>query len=141
MPYENYTVKITFLKDETGAVEYQLPHVFHVSDPKEGMKAVVHPGNRGDGSIVIPGGKRSQEILVEGTLFDADGYKDLTALMNELRSEVTTDVAILTMKHKEGISWITDWSYTVRRIDEIEFPQSLRTGIQKYSITFLVISY
>ena len=141
MGYENYTVKITFLKDETGAVEYQLPHVFNVSDPKEGMKAVVIPGNRGDGSIVIPGGKRSQEIRVEGTLFDADGYKDLTSLMNEMRSEITTDVATLTMKHKEGVSWVTDWSYTVRRIDEINFPQSLRTGMQKYNVNFLVVAY
>ena len=141
MSYQNYTVKITFLKDETGAVEYQLPLVFSVSDPKEGMKAVVHHGNRGDGAIVIPGGKRSQEIIVEGTLFDNDGYKDITTLMNEMRSELTSDVATLTMKHKEGVSWVNDWQFTVRRITEIDFPTSLRTGMQKYRVTFLVTAY
>lgn len=141
MSYQDYIVEITFTKDETGATEYVLPHVNHLSDPKEGIKAVVIRGNRGDGSIVIPGGKKSQEIVVRGTLFDSDGYKDLTSAMSSLKSNVTTDVGILTLKHKEGINWITDWSYTVRRIEEIDFPESLRIGIQRYEITFLVIAY
>jgi hypothetical protein len=139
--YQDYTVRITFLKEETGATEYILPYVFHVSDPKEGIKANVIQGNRGDGSIVIPGGKRSQEIRVRGKLFDNDGYKDLTTLINEMKSELTTDVATLTMEHKEGVSWVTDWQYTVRRINTIDFPESLRVGVQEYEATFLVIAY
>lgn len=133
-------VKITFLKDESCAVEYTLPTVFHVSDPEPGIKSTVIRGTRGDGSIIIPGGKKSQEIRVRGKLF-ADGYKALTTLINEMRDEVTTDLAILTMKHKEGEDWIPDWSFTVRRIEEIRFPQSLRTGIQEYECSFLVIAY
>jgi len=140
MAYQDYTVKITFLKDESGAVEYQLPHVQSVDDPKEGIKATVIQGTRGDGSIVIPGGKKSQEIVVRGKLFDADGYKDLTTLMNTMRTSVTTDVGTLTMKHYDG-GWITDWQYTVRRITEIRFPSSMRTQDQDYEITFLVLAY
>lgn len=141
MAYKDYTVKITFLEDSTGAVEYDLPLVFHVSDPKEGMKATVIRGVRGDGSLIIPGGKKSQEIIVRGKLFDADGYKDLTTLMNEMKTKLTTEVATLTMKHLEGVSYVNDWSYTVRRIEEIRFPKSFRTESQDYEVSFLVFAY
>jgi hypothetical protein len=139
--YQDYSVRITFTEQATGAISYVFPYVFHSNDPKEGMKAVVIPGNRGDGSIVIPGGRKSQEIVVRGKIFDEDGYKDLTTKINEMKSEVTTNVATLTMEHKEGITWVTDWTYTVRRISEIEFSESLRTGIQEYETTFLVVAY
>ena len=122
-----------------GTNDYDLPHVFHVSDPKEGIKATVIRGTRGDGSIIIPGGKKSQEIIVRGNLC-ASNYVLLTSLMNELRQKVTTNVATLKLQHYDG-SWIDDWAYTVRRIDEIRFPQSLRTGFQEYEITFLVFAY
>ncbi len=141
MSYNDYTVKITFLEDSTGSVDYDLPYVFHITDPKEGMKATVIKGTRGDGSIVIEGGKKSQEIIVKGKLFDNDGYKDLTTLMTEMRTKLTTGVATLTMKHLEGVSYVTDWAYTVRRIEEIRFPKSMRTESQDYEVRFLVLAY
>jgi len=140
MAYQDYQVRITFTKDESGAIAYTLPYVFHVNDPKEGMKATVIPGTRGDGSIVIPGGKRSQEITVRGKLIDEDGYKDLTTRINEMKTKITTDQAVLTMEHYDG-GWSSDWSYTVRRIEEIKFPKSLRTESQDYEISFLVLAY
>ena len=133
----NYQVKVNF---NDGTYNYDLPHVFHVSDPQEGMKATIIRGVRGDGSIVIPGGKRSQQIRIRGNLFE-DDYKDLTTAMNEMRTKVTTNTSTLTLKHKEGVSWVVDWSYSVRRIDEIDFPESLRTELQQYEITFLVLAY
>ncbi len=136
----NYTVKITFLEDSTGAVEYDLPLVFHVTDPKEGIKATVIPGKRGDGSIIIPGGKKSQEIIVRGKLFDADGYKDLVTLMNTMKTKLTTEVGTLTMKYYDS-GWQNAWSYTVRRIEEIRFPKSFRTQSQDYEVSFLVLAY
>lgn len=140
MAYQDYPVKITFLKDETGAVEYDLPLVFHVTDPQEGMKATVIKGTRGDGAVVIPGGKESQEIKIKGKLFDTDGYKALIALMTEMRNKLTTDVATLTMKHYDS-GWVNNWSYTVRRIEQIRFPKSFRTESQDYEVSFLVLSY
>lgn len=139
--YQDYIVRITFEEQATGAVAYVLPYVFHINDPKEGMKAVVIPGNRGAGSIVIPGGQKSQEIVVRGNLIDEDGYKDLTTRINELKASLTTNLATLTMEHKEGAIWITDWTYSVRRITEIEFSESLRVGKQEYEATFLVVAY
>jgi len=140
MSYKNYTVRITFLEDSTGAVEYEFKNVQQISDPKEGMKATVIKGTRGDGSIIIPGGKKSQEIIIKGKLFDNDGYKDLTTLINDMRDKLTTEVATLTMKHYDG-GWVNDWSYVVRRIEEIRFPKSMRTESQDYEVSFLVLSY
>jgi len=122
-----------------GTHDYDIPHVFHISDPKEGMKATVIKGKRGDGSIVIPGGKESQEIRVRGKVY-ADEYIALNTLITTLKSSVTTDLATLTLKHYDS-GWVTDWAYTVRRIDEIRFPQSLRTSYQEFEIVFLVIAY
>ena len=136
----SYTVRIVLNSGISGA-EYILPHIFHVSDPKEGMKATVIGGTRGDGSIIIPGGKRSQEIIVRGRLIDNDGYEDLTTLINEMKLMVTTDQATLTLEHWTGSTWQTDWNYTVRRTEEIDFPESLRIWEQEYSIRYLVISY
>lgn len=132
------TVRLRF---NDGTNNYTLPHIFQVTDPKEGMKATVIAGNRSDGSIVIPGGKRSQLIEVRGNLFDSSGYIALTTLINEMRTKVSTAVATLTLEHYNGATWVTDWSYTVRRIDEINFAESLRLDAQEYSISFLVLAY
>ena len=131
--------QVRFYFDD-GTNQYTFPYVFHVSDPKEGMKATIIKGNRGDGSIIIPGGKKSQEIRIRGKIIDEDGYNDITTLMNEMRTKVTTNSATLKMQYYSG-SWISDWEYTVRRITEIRFPQSLRTDSQEYEVVFLVLTY
>ena len=143
MAFKNYTVRLVF---DDGVNEYTFPTVFSISDPKEGMKATVIKGTRGDGSIVIPGGKRSQEITIRGKLIDEDGYADLTTRINEMKVKVSTLPATLTLKHWDdtlsgGGDWVTDWTYTVRRIEEITFSESLRTESQEYNIPFFVIAY
>lgn len=133
----NYQVQVIF---NDGTNEYTFPLVYHISDPKEGIKATVIEGNRGDGSIIIPGGRKSQEITIYGVLFSENGYAGLTNLMNEMKSKVTTNVATLTLRHYDS-TWVTDWTYQVRRISEIEFPESLRTEAQNYRVSFIVIGY
>ena len=120
---------------------YDLPHVFAISDPESGMKATVIEGTRGSGSVVIPGGRKSQKITIRGNLFDADGYEDLSVLIQEMKTKVTTDVATLVLKYWTGTVWQNTWQFTVRRIDEINFSDSLRLDAQEYSIDFLVIAY
>jgi hypothetical protein len=135
----SYIVQVVLNSGITG--EYIFPHVFAISDPQQGIKATVIEGTRGDGSIVIPGGKKSQEITIQGRLIDNDGYADVTTLMATMRTMVTTDQSTLTLMHWTGSTWANDWNYSVRRIDEIDFPESLRTWDQEYSVRFLVIAY
>jgi len=138
--YKNYIVKVTFLSSETGSVDYDFPHVFDISDPQEGNKDLIIQGTRGDGSIRIKGGKKSQRIRIRGKLYDADGYKDLTALITTMRNSVTTETGTLTLKHYDS-GWVNDWVYTVCRVGEIRFPTSMRIGVQEYSVEFLVLVY
>jgi len=132
----DYTVVVNF---DDGTYDYDLPYVYSISDPQPRLKDTIIQGTRGDGSIRIKGGKRSQEIVIKGKLV-ADDYKALTALISTMRTSVTTDVATLTLKHNDS-GWVTDWSRTVFRNSEIEFAESMRTGVQEYEVRFLVLSY
>lgn len=132
----NVQVRVTF---DDGTYNYTFPYTFHITDPKEGMKATVIGGGRGDGSIIIPGGKKSQEIVIRGK-FGGSNYLEINTLITTMKQQVTTNIATLKLEHYDS-GWVTDWSYQVRRIDEIRFPQSMRTSSQEYEATFLVVSY
>lgn len=135
----SYTVQLVLNNGISGS-EYIFPHVFSISDPEPGGKDTVIEGTRGNGSIIIPGGKKSEEIVIRGRLIDNDGYADVTSLMTTMRTMVTREQATLTMEHFTT-TWVQDWSYTVRRIESINFPESLRTWEQEYEVRFLITSY
>jgi len=136
----SYTVRVVLNSGISGS-EYIFPNVFQISDPEAGMKSTVIEGNRASGSIVIPGGKKSEEITVRGRLIDNDGYADLTTRISAMRTFVNTDPATLTLEHWTGSTWQTDWQYSVRRIESIDFPESLRTWEQEYNCRFLIVGY
>jgi hypothetical protein len=133
----NYQVTINF---NDGTNDYNLPIVqSETGSNLTGKKDTIIEGNRGDGAIVIPGGKKSQTITIRGILI-GDDYKAITALMNTMRANITTNVATLKMTHQDS-GEITDWTYTVKRITEIRFPENLRISSQEYEIDFLVLEY
>ena len=134
----SYQVQIVFYD---GTNTYTFPLVQSISDPSEGMKATVIEGTRGNGSIVIPGGKKSQEIIVKGIIADNNGYVDITTAMDDMRSKVTTNAATLTIRHWTGSTWQNDRVWNVRRINEIEFGDSMRINNIDYTVNFLVIAY
>jgi len=136
----SYQVVLNF---NDGTNNYDFPHVYSLSDPIPGMKAVIIEGKRGDGSICIPAGLKSVEIEVKGRIFETDGYADIMTAIGTMRTDVTTNVATLTLKHYDidESEWVNDWAYQVRRIEEISFEESLRTDVQQYSLRFLVLAY
>lgn len=134
----NYQVKINF---NDGTNSYDFPLVQACPDPIEGSKAVVIEGNRADGAIVIPGGKKSQEITIKGIIFDSDGYVDIQTKIAEMKTKVTTNLATLTKKYWNGATWINTWSYAVRRIEAVDFSESFQTNEQQYTVRFLIVSY
>jgi len=134
---KNYLVRVTF---QSGIIDYNFPLVYFISDPKEGIRANVVSGIATSGSKVIPGGKKSIEIIIRGALF-AKNYADLLTLRTTLEENITTDVGTLTLKHWSGSEWVNSWSYTVRRVSEIIYEESLRTFEEKYQVSFLVLGY
>ena len=134
----DYIVKLNF---SDGSKSYDFPLVQSITDNVPGAKDVVISGNRADGSIVIPGGKKSIEIIIKGILFYKDGYIDLEIAMGTMNTDITTNPDTLTLSHWTGSTWATDWAKTVQRIDEITFAESMRTQDINYTVRFLVISY
>lgn len=142
--YKNAIVKLNF--SEGSGSDYDFPYVQNISDPIAGMKANVIQGTRASGAIVIPAGKKSIEINVKGIIWSNDGYADLVSKMDEMRAEVTTNPATLTLKHWDdtisgGGGYVTDWSFSVIRIEEITFGSSMRTEQIEYDAKFFVIAY
>jgi hypothetical protein len=141
----NYIVRIIYNKGISGS-EYIFPLVQSITDPKEGTKDTVITGTRGDGSIVIPGGKKSQEIIIKGKLWSDTGYADLMTKMNEMKLLIGSDIATITKEYwnpnlSGGGDWETTWVYTVKRIEPITFAESLQTDIQEYTATFFIVAY
>lgn len=125
------------------ANEYVFPYVYSIDDPVPGMKATIHEGNRADGSIVIPGGKESVDITLKGVLI-GDDYSAIMTAISTMRTKVTSAVSTLSLQHydEDTSAWVSDWSYTVRRIDKIKWDEdNLRTSHQKYELSFRVLVY
>ena len=138
----SYTVRVKYLESGSGYTAYVFPLVQSVSDPVQGMKATEIKGVRGDGSVVIPGGKQSMNIELEGMFYDDDyDFKAITDAMAAMQTAIGTDTGTLTMEYYSGGVWVPVWAYTVRRINEITFPPSLRINSQTYRVSFLVMSY
>lgn len=140
----SFTVRIVYNKGQSD--QYIFPLVQAVTEPKEGSKSVIIKGNRGDGSIVIAGGKESQEITIKGKLIDEDGYVDLMTKLNLMKSKIGTGVATITKEYWDsslsgGGDWATTWVYTVRRTEPITFEDSLQTDLINYIATFLIVAY
>jgi hypothetical protein len=133
--------QVRLIFNEGEANEYIFPLAQAVSDSIPAEKSVVIEGNRADGSIVIPGGKKSVEITIKGIIFDENGYEAIVTKMNEMRSNIDTNVGILSMQHYDGGDWIDDWSYTVKRIGQIDFSDSFRVVDQEYTVRFLILAY
>ena len=141
----NYTVRIVYNKGISGE-EYIFPLVQSITEPKEGTKDTVIKGTRADGSIVIPGGKQSQEIIIKGKLWSDTGYAELMTKLNEMKLMIGSEVATITKEWWDsslsgGGGWSTTWAYTVRRIEPITFADSLQTDIIEYTANFLIIVY
>jgi len=134
----NATVRLYF---NDGSHTYTFPLVQSISDPEEGMKDTVIEGIRADGSLVIPGGKKSAEITVKGVILKNTGYQDIITEMNNMRTNVTNSVATLSLQYLSGITWINSWAYVVKRRGAIRFEDSLRYVEQPYECVFLVLQY
>lgn len=134
----NIQVKINF---NDGTNSYDFPLVQTCPDPIEGSKAVVHEGNRSDGVITIPGGKKSQEIIVRGIIVDEDGFVNIQTKIVEMKTKVTTNIATLTKKYWNGSTWVNVWQYVIRRIEAIQFDESFQTNDQPYMVRFLIVSF
>ena len=141
----NYSVRVIYNKGVSGE-EYIFSLVQGITEPKAGTKDTIINGRRSDGAIVIPGGKQAQELIIKGKIWSDTGYAELMTKLNEMKALVRSGVATITKEYwnpllSGGGAWETTWAYTVKRTQPIDFPDSMQTDIQDYSVNFLIIAY
>ena len=130
------------LYDYSGLVlEYTFPLVQVTNAPQSHKRSVVIEGVRGKGCLIIDAGEDSWDLTIEGKLMidgATEGYEELTAKIDDLESKVQLHTPyILRIDKTES----TYYEYHVTRIEPIEYPESFRTDIQDYSVTFRVNSW
>jgi hypothetical protein len=120
-----------------------LPVIQSITDSEPAYKDVVIDGNRGDGSIVIPGGKKSVTISVKGVLL-GDSFDDLTDKKVALSAALPTSPGVLSLQQYVNSTWKNVWSYAVKRQGEIVFEgddENRRLSQMPYMVNFLILSY
>jgi len=121
------------LYDSTGLVlQYTFNLVQSINIPQSPHRTVEITGQRGKGSLIIDGGEDVFDIVINGLFMieDADeGYEDLTVDIDTMESAVQT-VTPYVLRMDKTVS--TYYEYNVKRIDAIEYPESLRRDSQEY---------
>ena len=92
---------------------------------------------RSQGSINIPGGLKSYDIIIQGILSAVD-YTALTTAIFSLQSSIAPNTNMILTIDKSSTS--TE-SIHVTRVLPIILEQSFRTTFQKYSVTFRALAW
>jgi hypothetical protein len=116
---------------------YTFPAVSYTNLPQTQSKNTVIEGIRGNGCIVISGSTSSWDIVLQGVLL-ATNFEAVTVLIDALESAIPTNSCFILTFDKTPS---TSYSYHVKRINPIEFNESLRTNYQEYKVTLLANSW
>ncbi len=122
------------LYNYSNSLIYTFPIVQYTNAPKPIIKSVVIEGLRGQGAIVIPGSEGSWDLIIRG-MFMADDYEAITQLIETIESTIEYNTRY-TLKIEKSPS--TTFTYKVKRVVPIEYPESLRTTSQLYIVTLKV---
>jgi hypothetical protein len=100
--------------------------------PQTVKRNSVISGIRGQGCIVIPGSTAQWAVIIRGVM-QADDYQALVVKMDAMEAIALHTNYVL--KILKTVS--TAYTYNVQRIEPIQYPESLRTDFQEYTIEFL----
>lgn len=113
-------------------LKYTFLAVQSTNAPQSINRNSVVEGIRGKGCIVIPGSEASWDLYITGILLD-NNYENLTGKIDALEAAVVLHTPYI-LKIDKTLS--TSYSYHVKRISAIEYPDNLRTNNQEYKIVF-----
>jgi len=121
------------LYDSTGVVlQYTFKYVQSINAPQTPRRTVEITGQRGKGSLIIDGGQDVWDLIISGKFIieDADeGYEDLTADIDAMESAIQLNTPYIIRIDKTAVTY---YEYNVKRIEPIEYPESLRIDSQEY---------
>lgn len=98
-------------------------------------------GFRGQGSLVITGSEAAWDLTIRG-FFNVDNYDDITAAIDALETALAFGEPYV-LKIDKDIAQSTQYSYNIKRISSISYPNGLRNGngFQEYSLTLRANSW
>jgi hypothetical protein len=112
---------------------YTFPVVVYTNAPKSEKKTIIIEGQRAKGSLVIDGGEKSWNLELEGWITGVD-YDAIAVGIYALEAAVTLNTKFVLKFERSSTE---KYSYNVKRLEPIEYSQSLRTISQVYRINFL----
>lgn len=128
--------------DSTGvSLLYTFPIVQYTNAPQSPKKIVEIEGQRGKGSITIDGGGQAWDLEIRGLFMitSADeGYEEITADIDAIESVIVLNTPYILRIDRTASTY---WQYRVKRIEPINYSESLRTDSQIYEIRFRVNSW
>ena len=120
-------------------LEYLFPVVQSTNAPQSPLRHINIEGVRGKGSLIIPAGDSPWVLEISGVLYIDpalnEDYEDLVVLMDAMETAIPTNTAFYMRIYKTAVTY---YSYKVKRIEAIEYAQSLRTDFQPYVCRLLV---
>ena len=130
------------LYESDGITErYTFPLVQNTNAPNNPEKFTEVRGFRGQGSIVITGSAAAWDLTIKG-LFNQANYDDITTAIDALETALAFGESYI-LKIDKNIAQSAQYSYNVKRITAISYPNGLRNGkgFQEYSITLRANSW
>ena len=122
-------------------LEYVFQLVQSTNAPQSPLRHISIEGVRGMGSLIIPAGTPPWTLEMEGVLYidtATEDYDDLMTKIEELETTVALNTAYYLRIYKTDLTY---YNYKVKRVEVIDYEQSLRTDSQKYRISLLVNSW
>jgi hypothetical protein len=117
---------------------YEFEHVQNIVGwPSDQPSNIEITNLRSQGSINIPGGKKSYDIALQGILLGTD-YSDLTSKILALRDTVVSNTNYVLKLDKTSST--TDDIHVIR-IEPIQLNDSYRLTMQKYNVILRALSW
>jgi len=122
---------------------YILPYVQRTNLPAPVDKFVEIKGIRGNNSIIVPGSNDSWDLVIRGILRGNNWtYEDVTSAIDALETALQfAEPYYIKIDKVEGGA--SKYSYKIKRLQTIEYSESLRNGkqVQGYNVILRVNSW
>ena len=105
--------------------------------PTDNPSSVQYTNTRASGEIIVPGGNKAYDIVLNGILL-ADNYTALTTKIFLLRDTVLANTRYILTLDKSSTTYD---SIKVMRLKDIELDSSRRVNNQRYACTLRALSW
>lgn len=117
---------------------YTFEAVQHTNCPQSSIRHIPIEGVRGKGKLIIPAGTETWEAEITGAMYidtSTETYEDLIAKIDAIESAIALNTAYYLRIDKTDSTY---YEYKVKRVEAIDYPESLRTDIQRYTVRLAV---